>query len=455
MPATLSRPLVPVAIVLIAVGLLAPGLAAAQEPGGDERVVDILQLDGPITPPTVAAITDLIASAEERDAELVIIEIDAPGAIEVAPRELVDPLRAAAVPVAVWVGPVDAEARGTAAFLLAAAHLPAASRHAALGPACPPRVDRSCLTDETMLLAELLTDHGAEVTGGSGTTVTTDAVTAEDAREAGWLGLVVEGLEPLLVELDGRAVTTADGTRELRLRQDEVTIRFHELGLLQRTLHAALDPSLVYFLLVGVLILLLFEVFQPGFGVAGVAALAVAPLAIYGLVVLPVSWWAALLIVAGLALLAVDLAIAGLGLPTVLGAGALTAGSSWLFTSDHPLMTLPLWLIVVAVGFSVLFFVVIMTVVLRAQAGPEVAEVGEKLVGRAGVVRSTMNPEGHVFVAGALWRARWTGEQRGRIGTGTRVRIVDVDGTTLLVDDAEVEEDPDAASPREGADTPS
>ncbi len=455
MPATLSRTLLRIAIVLIAVGLVAPAVAAAQEPAGDDRVVDILQLDGPITPPTVEAITELITSAEERDAELVIIEIDAPGAIGVAPRELVDPLRAAAVPVAVWVGPFDAEARGTAAFLLAAAHVPAASRHAVLGPACPQTVDRACLTDETMLLAELLTDHGAEVTGGAGTTVAIDEVDAEVAREAGWLGLVVEGLEPLLVELDGRAVTTAAGTRDLRLRQDEVTIRFHELGLIQRTLHAALDPSLVYFLLMGALILLLFEVFQPGFGVAGVAALAVAPLAVYGLAVLPVSWWAALLIVAGLALLAVDLAIAGLGLPTVLGTGALAAGSSWLFRGDHPLVTLPLWLIVVGVGFAVLFFVVIMTVVLRAQAGPEVAEVGEELVGRVGVVRSTMNPEGHVFVAGALWRARWTGEPRGRIRTGTRVRIVGVDGTTLLVDDVEVEEAPDDVSPRAGADTSS
>jgi membrane-bound serine protease (ClpP class) len=141
------------------------------------------------------------------------------------------------------------------------------------------------------------------------------------------------------------------------------------------------------------------------------------------------------LIVVGMLLLALDLAIAGLGLPTAGGTVALTAGSWWLFASDHPAMQLSPWLIALVVLTSVIFFVFVMTVVLRAQAGPEVGEVGEDLVGKVGVVRSTMNPEGHVFVGGALWRARWVGDDPGKVKTGTRVRIVANEDATLLVDD--------------------
>jgi membrane-bound serine protease (ClpP class) len=69
--------------------------------------------------------------------------------------------------------------------------------------------------------------------------------------------------------------------------------------------------------------------------------------------------------------------------------------------------------------------------VLRAQAGPEGVAV-EELVGRAGVVRSILDPEGHVWVDGALWRARWTGpEQRTKVGTP--VRVTGVEGPLVLV----------------------
>jgi hypothetical protein len=51
----------------------------------------------------------------------------------------------------------------------------------------------------------------------------------------------------------------------------------------------------------------------------------------------------------------------------------------------------------------------------------------DDLVGRAGIVRSVLNPEGHVYIDGALWRARWTGEAK-RAKVGTPVRVHGVDG---------------------------
>ncbi len=91
------------------------------------------------------------------------------------------------------------------------------------------------------------------------------------------------------------------------------------------------------------------------------------------------------------------------------------------------------------VGFAIIYFVVIMTVVLRAQSGPDPTSTGRDLVGHIGTVRSVLNPEGHVFVAGVLWRARWVGEDIGRIRTGTAVRVRGIDGSLLLVDAVEPE----------------
>jgi membrane-bound serine protease (ClpP class) len=53
-------------------------------------------------------------------------------------------------------------------------------------------------------------------------------------------------------------------------------------------------------------------------------------------------------------------------------------------------------------------------------------------------VRSVLNPEGHVYIDGALWRARWTGDTR-RAKVGTPVRVHAVDGPVVLVEPFDTE----------------
>ncbi len=56
----------------------------------------------------------------------------------------------------------------------------------------------------------------------------------------------------------------------------------------------------------------------------------------------------------------------------------------------------------------------------------------EELIGRDGDVRVALDPNGQIYLDGALWGARpAVGE--GAIGTGTRVRVESMDGLTLIV----------------------
>lgn len=442
LPAWIRRLLLLLTVLLLAAGFSGPALAGDDGPTGRGPVVEILQVSGPLDPPITAAVRGLVEQANERGSEAVVLQLDSPGAVDVDVAEVVAPIRSSDVPVVVWVGPGNAEAAGAAFFLVAASHLPAAATAASLGPACPTTVVDACGPDELALLGALLRERN-QAEEGAGLVVDRYAAGVVAGGEAaagvdvGFVDLVVDGLEPLLVELNGRTAMTDTGPKTLEIHADEVTVRFHNLGLVSRTLHAALDPTVFYLLLVGVLLLAAFELFQPGFGVAGVAAVVLSPLAVYGLIVLPVQWWALGLVVAGLGGLALDLAIAGLGAPSVGGTLALATGSWWLFAGDSPLLRLSPWLVGAVVTFAVVYFVVVMTVVLRAQSGPDPATLGEDLAGRVGTVRSALNPEGHVFVAGALWRARWVGEDRGRVSAGTRVRVVGADGAVLLVDAVE------------------
>lgn len=54
-----------------------------------------------------------------------------------------------------------------------------------------------------------------------------------------------------------------------------------------------------------------------------------------------------------------------------------------------------------------------------------------ELIGAEAEVRIPLDPEGQVFVGGALWKARVRGE--GPVPAGTTVRVESVDGLTLLV----------------------
>ena len=70
----------------------------------------------------------------------------------------------------------------------------------------------------------------------------------------------------------------------------------------------------------------------------------------------------------------------------------------------------------------------------------------EELVGAVGEVRIPLDPEGQIFIQGALWRARASGPDE--IGPGNRVRVRSVDGLTLEVEPVR---DQDPATAEKGA----
>jgi membrane-bound serine protease (ClpP class) len=103
---------------------------------------------------------------------------------------------------------------------------------------------------------------------------------------------------------------------------------------------------------------------------------------------------------------------------------------SWFLFGTGPL-GVPAAIAVLTTIAAIVFFVVVMTIVLRAQAGPEGVDVAD-LVGRHGIVRSVLNPEGHVYIDEALWRARTADDRRLRVGTP--VTVAGVDGAVLVVE---------------------
>jgi membrane-bound serine protease (ClpP class) len=421
-----ARLLLAVLALAMAAALLSGGArpAFAQDGDTDGPVVDVLPVRGFLDPPVASAMTGLIADAEERGAELVVLQVDGPGAISADADALLAAVRDARVPVAVFASPqqgVSAEAGGLYGMLWATAPLRAMSEVATVGPVAPTDLASGAMPDEAS--EARLAEIGA-------VDAFSEARTAEQLEASGAVDVVASNVAGMLAELDGAEVTLADGTTTtLSLGTEDVNVRLHSMGILARLLHAAAAPAFIYLLLVLGLGTLAFELFQPGFGVAGFAGLVMLPFAVFGLFVLPVTWWALALLLLGLVLYALDAAVAGLGPVTAAATAAFGAGSWFLFGSG--VLRVPPALAIVMTLTVLVFFVVVLTMILRAQAGPEGVDVAD-LVDRHGIVRSVLNPEGHVYVDEALWRARTADGSRMRVGTP--VVVTGVDGAVLVVE---------------------
>lgn len=409
------------ALVLAAVAgsTTTPADAQDADPGS---VVEVLPVSGLLDPPVAGAIRDLLDQADADGAELVVLQVSGPGGVSVDVAGLLEAIDRASVPVAVLVTPqagIQATAGGAWAALWAGADVRAVAEVGSVGPLVP--ADLAGGGDDADLVALV-----EERLAASAASFTDEARSAAELEEAGLVDVNAPDVATMLGDLDGRDV--GDG-RVLRLAQDDVQVRLHSLGLVARMLHAAATPAFIYLLLVIGLSLLAFELFQPGFGVAGFAGVVMLPFAVFGLTVLPVAWWALALLLVGLALFVLDTALAGLGVTTVAATAAFGVGSWWIFGTGA--LRNPGWVAGATTVLAVGFWVVVMTTILRAQAGPEGIELDE-LVGRPGIVRSVLNPEGHVYVDEALWRARLA--DTGRLRVGMAVQVTGVDGAVLVVE---------------------
>jgi membrane-bound serine protease (ClpP class) len=413
-----------------------PLSATAQE----SHVVDVVELEGVIDPTTAGYLESRLDSAADDGVEALVIQLDTPGGLDVSMRDMVRRILASPVPVVVWVGPPGSRAASAGVFLVYASHVAAMAPNTNLGAAHPVDLggeladdrETKAVEDAAALLRELATTRGRNVEFADQAVRESRALGAREAFEEDVIDVDPEttgSISGLLRTLQGMEVETSAGTRTLETSGSDVTIRFHEPGLLTRILHAITDPTFAYLLLILGFWALVFELSQPGIGVAGAAGVVSLMLAVAAFAVIPFNVAGLLLVILGLILFTIDVFTAGLGVWTAGGTLSLLAGSILLFGGVAPAIELSPWVIGIVVVTSFLFFGFAMTVAMRARRRPAISG-SEGMIGMPGEARSDLSPEGQAWVKGALWRAR---ALNGPIESGKRIRVRRVDGLLLIV----------------------
>ena len=138
-----------------------------------------------------------------------------------------------------------------------------------------------------------------------------------------------------------------------------------------------------------------------------------------------------------IALIAIGLLVAELLLPTggvlaALGVLGLTAAGVVAFESDSDVADYAGGALIALGIVSGVVFWFVARKVLAAHRNSSVRTGTEEMIGAAGEARSSIDPDGRVWLGGTIWSARLA-DGATPIRLGDRVRVEAVDGLTLVV----------------------
>jgi len=418
-------------IALLAGVLLSVAVSANSQP------VRVLHVEGVIVPIVADYIDRGISQAEKENAAVCIIELDTPGGLLDSTETIVKRIMNAGVPVVVYVSPKGAWAASAGTFITLSAHIAAMTPGTTIGAAHPvagggeeiPEDQMKKITEFSAKWMETIAqERGRNIDEAKLAVTESRSFTDIDALNANIIDLRADNLDSLISQIDGWEVTLANG-REVTIDTAGYELARREMSFSERFLHAISNPNIAYILLSIGSLGIMAEIYNPGMFFPGITGAISLLLAFYALNVLEARWGGILLILLAFGLFVGEVLTTTFGLFTTGGVVALVLGSLILFPGGGALFQVSPWLIAVVVILVAAFFAFVVHRVIRIHRRQ--AYTGrEELVGKTGVVKATLDPEGMVLFKGELWTAV---SERGKVKLGEEVIITKVEGLKLYV----------------------
>lgn len=389
-----------------------------------------------IHPMTTEYVERAIAQAEQEDAKALLIEINTPGGMLDATREIIEKLLASPVPVIIYVTPSGSRSASAGFFILQAADVGAMAPGTNTGAAHPviPGVKldeimaKKMENDAAALMRSVVLKRGRNVEVAESTVRESKSFTEQEALSQHLIDYVAANEQDLFQQMRGKPIKRFDG-KTFTLDLTGEPIRVLERTLKQRIFGVLMDPNFAF----GILALGVFAIYaelnNPGTVLPGTVGVILIVLAGFALNLLPVRFAALGLIATAFVLFALEAKLASHGVLGLGGVVALTLGGLFLVDGPIPEMRVRLS---TALGVSLpvgAITVFLMTIALKARAGKRVSGM-EGMVGEIGTAETPLSPNGKVFVHGELWDATASSP----IAQGGHVAVKQVEGLRLKVD---------------------
>jgi len=449
-------------LLLFGVVLLAVSLAGCASSIKEKNAVHVVTIDGTINPVMARYVESAIGAAEDSDAAAVVLRLDTPGGLDSSMRDIVQRIESSRVPVITYVWPPGARAASAGTFITLAGNVAAMAPNTAIGAAHP--VGGTGEDIEGTLGDKITNDAAAYITGIAklrgrnadwAERAVRESISADerDAVRLNVVDLIAPDLPSLLAAVDGRSVELLTGPATLQVAN--VPIVENNMSLVQRFFLILSDPNIAFILLSVGLAAIAIEMLHPGFILPAVVGSIALLLAFFSLGTLPVNWAGVLLILLAFALFIAELLVQGFGALGVGGIISLILGGLLLTSTSNPEFQVSKWLIYGWAAVIGMFFLMIMSTILRMRRMPATTGT-QALIGRTAVARSPLEPSGQVFLQGERWQAT---SEDGPVQVGEKVIVTGVRGLRLSVRRAPAEgkaeppagdDRPEARRPEEG-----
>lgn len=450
-------------------GAAAMAGAALTQERAEGPVIKSAALTGVIGPANTGYISRAIRIAEREGAALLVIEMDTPGGLDTAMRDINRAIIGSPVPVAVFVHPSGARATSAGAYILYASHIAGMAPGTSIGAATPVQMgggdepptqpSSPAATDETgegegaedaaarertapsnaqAMRNKVVNDSVAYIRSlaemrGRNADWAEEAVregvsaSYSEALELGIVEIIAASLEDFAAQADGREVTLSGGTA-VTLSLDGARFEAVEKTFAEEALAVITDPNIAFLLLnlgfIGLLVSF-YNGLEPVTAIAGVIFIIIG---FYALNTLPVNYAGAALIILGLVLLVSEAFLASSGLLALGGLAAFAIGSLMLMDTEVEGLRVDWRLIAgTTVALGAASFLLI-SYGLAAQ-GRKVTTGEKGLIGMTGQVISWEGAAGYVMVDGERWRA----VSSDALKAGDAIKVLSLDGLTLKV----------------------
>ncbi|MGQ0428940.1 MAG: NfeD family protein [Gammaproteobacteria bacterium] len=444
-------------LAALAATLLPPlALAAGEAPSTATGPAVLVEIKDAIGPATKDHFLSALKHAEDVDAVVLVLQLDTPGGLDAAMRDMIQGILASDVPVVTFVGPSGARAASAGTFILYASHIAAMAPGTNLGAATPVPIggsppsedqdreddakdgenedqapagtasDRKAVNDAIAYIRSLADLRGRDPEFAEAAVREAASLPAQQALARGVIDLIATDVPALLAALDGREVKVGAETR--KLATTGAVVERIEMNWRSSLLAVLTNPLVAYGLLIIGLYGLMFEGYNPGAVLPGVIGAICLLLGLYALQVLSVNFAGLALVVLGVGMMVAEFFVPSFG---ALGFGGLVAfviGSVVLMDMDTPGFEASRGLVGGIATFAGAAMLGTMWLALRSRRRPVVTGA-EQLIGAVAEVVEDFQGQGKVQIYGELWNAT----SAGALARGQRVRIERVDGLTLTV----------------------
>jgi membrane-bound serine protease (ClpP class) len=419
-----------------------PFAAQAGAKTDDAPLVQFVDLDLTVNPASAAWVDESLDDAKREGVDLVIFRLDTPGGLDESMRDMVKDIIGAPMPVVVYVAPDGARAASAGLFVTEAADVAAMAPQTNIGSATPISIGggdqdkvlgRKVRNDAAAYVRALAEDHGRNPDLAEQMVRKATNVTATEAKRSGLVDIIASSDQNLVEKLDGFRV---QGPKHQVLETTGARVEHRDVPFKFQVLELIVNPTTAYLLFTLALFGIGFELFHPGAILPGAIGGISLILALFGFAQLPLNFAGVLLILLAFGLFVAEAFIVSHGALAAGGVVALVFGGLLLFDTDSDAYEISVPIVIFTAALLGSFFAWVISKAVQTRHR-RVYTGSEELIGERAVVRSALDPVGHVFVKGALWRA--TGADSASFGVGDEVVVERVDGLTLTVKKPETE----------------